>query len=144
LGGYVAKTVVVGGMFNVTFDVVDQRGKSVPSIDATTAQAYNIVTIKNFGPVPKAVEVEVSLPGGVRPLEFLVAGNGTSTWTDITPLIASNGRASLDCRLRRGSGPNRRNEPIQFHRLAQRPAVNLSFSRVSDPNVPFQITVDAG
>lgn len=138
------KSVVVGGMFNVTLDVVDQGGNSITRIDSTTPQAYSVVTIKNFCPLPKAVEVEVSLPNGMRRLEFTIAGNAQRMWTDASPLIASNGTASVDCALDRNGGSSARNEPIQFDRLSQRPAVSLSFFRVSDPNVPFQITVDAG
>jgi hypothetical protein len=138
------KSVVVGA-FNVEFDVVDQHGISLPTIDAYTPKAYNLVRITNTGPLPKAVEVEVILPNGKRSLEFMIAGSAHASWSDATPLIAAvSGTASCDRTIERNSGMKRKNEPIQFQRLSQRPAHSLSFFRVRDPAVPFQIAVDAG
>lgn len=122
-----------------------RRSRAIPVIETKWRVGYSLVRITNTGPLPKAVEVEVILPNGKRSLEFMIAGSAHASWTDATPLIAAvSGTASRDRTIERNSGMKRKNEPIQFQRLSQRPAHSLTFFRVRDPAVPFQITVDAG
>lgn len=137
------KSVLVGGIFYVEFDIVDQSGNSISTVDNAT-RAYNTVKIKNTAPVPRCVEVEVSLPNGKRRLEFMVAGRGEQQWKDSTSQIAPNGIASRECRVVRVNGFPSSQEPIQFDRLSQRPVNGTQFVPVPDPAVPFQITVTAG
>jgi len=131
-------------MFRVTLEVVDQSGNSISSIDATTNNPRNRVTVENICQLPKAVEVEVSLLNGQQRLEFMVAGQGQSDWRDTTSLIASKGKAMLECLVARNAGFAGQNEPIQFDQLSSRPAINTTFFPVNDTNVPFQITINVG
>jgi hypothetical protein len=139
--GFVVKPILVGGKFHVTCEVLE--GSTVISqIDSTTIAPRNRVTIKNVSALPKAVEVEVSLPNASARLQFDVNGLRQSGWTDRTSVvIASMGTTTLECDIVHTGGTPNTHEPIQFDKLSSKPALGTTFYPESDPKVPFQITI---
>lgn len=131
----------VSGLFFIGMEVVDQSGKPVASINATTSGARHVVSIENISTLPRNVRVVAVLPQGLTRIAFTIDGGYVDRWQKEMIHIPDGQIRTLECDLVRTRGPNATGEPIQCDEVYDQRGT-LQWKKLTK-GLPFQITIDA-
>jgi hypothetical protein len=126
---------IVAGLFVVRMDIVDADGQVISAINASTLRPRHVVEIENITTLPWDVRVYITLPYGIRSLEF--ANSAKSSWMGEAMRIPPSALQQVSMELVRASGANGAEESIRCVEIHEKYGFR-PWTRVVSSRLPFR------